>query len=264
MLPDLNIGPWRVEVASLLYVLAVLAGGGYYLVRLRRRRFRPGPTARAFLWIVVAGVAGANLGGGLALAWQALAGSPFPVPVKENSILGAMLSGGLAAAVLCRRYRLPFWWAVDQGIPALPLGQAIGRLGCLARGCCGGRPAAAWPGLELPDREGVWAVRYPAQLLAAGADLLILGLLLAVERVFLPPEPPGERRQGGVLARLYLGLYLLKRLGLEYLRADALPPWLGPLNSTQVACAAGLLLVVASLAWQARHRFAGDVEVAQA
>lgn len=50
-------------------------------------------------------------------------------------------------------------------------------------------------------------------------------------------------RSAGILTILYLTLYLSFRLAVDFIRGDALPAWIGPLNTTQVACAAGLLLV---------------------
>ncbi len=47
----------------------------------------------------------------------------------------------------------------------------------------------------------------------------------------------------GAITLLYLALYLSFRLAVDFIRGDALPAWIGPLNTTQVACAVGLLLV---------------------
>jgi phosphatidylglycerol:prolipoprotein diacylglycerol transferase len=274
-LPTLDLGPWRIEAANVLYALAVLVGGAFYLYRLVRCRLRAGPTARALVWIVLGGGLGANLGGGLTLGYELLTGNPFPVPVKGVSFPGALLGGAVAAVLICHHHRCPLWWACDQAIPALPLGHAIGRLGCLARGCCYGRPTTSWIGLYLPDIWGDWAVRYPTQLLSAAANLLIFLSLLTVERVGRrksPPRPnplpqrereqaplaPGGREVGGeggwpfdgFLTLLYLGLYLLKRFGVEFLRGDTLPALFGPLNSTHLVCLAGLLLVLGAAGWK--------------
>jgi len=269
MLPILEVGPWHVRTSSIIYALAVLVAGAFYLRRLVGRRFRAGPAGRVLLWIVLAGGLGANLGGILSLGYELLTGVVFPVPVKSVSMPGALLGGAVAAWLICRHYRLSFWWACDQAIPALPLGQAIGQFGCLARGCCYGRPADTWLALYLPDSYGDWAPRYPTQLLSAAALLLILALLLTVERM-LRPDPPVLLRQAqdrlfpagkgggsllltgagrgvrfpGAMTLLYLTLYLLLRFSIEFIRGDALPAWIGPLNTIQVACAVGLLLVV--------------------
>lgn len=261
MLPYLEIGPWRIDMYSTAYALAAIIAGGWFFYRVRQHRFQAGPAARGLLWVVLGGVVGANLGGALALGYELLAGAPPPMAVKGNSFLGALVGGGLTAVLVCRHYRISFWRACDRGIPALPLGQALGRLGCLARGCCYGRPTDSFLGLYLPDNQGHWAVRYPTQLLDGAASLVVMALLLIVEKSLsrrragdgdgpsLPGPAPGE---GGVTL-LYIGLYLVQRFGFEFLRGDALPACLGPLNSTQLTCLAGLAAAAGVAAWKARR-----------
>jgi phosphatidylglycerol---prolipoprotein diacylglyceryl transferase len=66
---------------------------------------------------------------------------------------------GAAAAVwwFCRQRQIPFLRLADVIAPTVALGQAFGRLGCFAAGCCWGKPAS----LHLP-----WAVRFPGGSLA--------------------------------------------------------------------------------------------------
>jgi len=68
---------------------------------------------------------------------------------------------GAAAAVwwFCRERKIPFLRLADVIAPTVALGQAFGRLGCFAAGCCWGKPAS----LHLP-----WAIRFPT----AAHDLL--------------------------------------------------------------------------------------------
>jgi len=85
-------------------------------------------------------------------------------PWKFLGLLGGGLVfyGGLIGAtagvwLYCRRNALPFLRLADVMAPTVALGQAFGRLGCFAAGCCWGRPAS----------EHVhWAVRFPGEALA--------------------------------------------------------------------------------------------------
>lgn len=288
MLPILDLGPLHIRTSSLIYALAVLIAGAFYLRRLRARRFQAGPTAVVLVWIVLAGGLAANLGGAVNLGYELLTGEIIPTPLKSVSMPAALIGGALAAWLICRRYRLDFWWACDQAIPALPLGQAIAQFGCLARGCCYGAPTNSWLALDLPDSYGDWALRYPTHLISAGVFLAIFGALLAVDRWGGAGKQgnKGTRKQGltgnttpplasqspgiealagsvvnekdrlmprvrtteaearalpaGAITLLYLALYLTFRLAVDFIRGDALPAWIGPLNTTQVACAVGL------------------------
>jgi phosphatidylglycerol---prolipoprotein diacylglyceryl transferase len=88
----------------------------------------------------------------------------------------------------------------------LPLGQAVGRLGCFLNGCCLGEP---WDGPWAVTMAG--AARHPAQLYEAALDLLLAGALWVTR---LRPRPEGN------LFRRYLVGYALIRFGLEPLRGD--------------------------------------------
>ena len=39
-----------------------------------------------------------------------------------------------------KKHRLPAWQIADMGAPSIALGEAIGRWGCFAAGCCYGKP----------------------------------------------------------------------------------------------------------------------------
>ena len=68
-----------------------------------------------------------------------------PANASELIRSGGVFQGGLIAATLVglwyiRRHRLPVWRITDMAAPSIALGEAIGRWGCLAAGCCYGKP----------------------------------------------------------------------------------------------------------------------------
>jgi phosphatidylglycerol:prolipoprotein diacylglycerol transferase len=80
-------------------------------------------------------------------------------PEKVIGALGGgfVFYGGLIGATLavwwfCRDRKIEFLRLGDVIMPTVALGQAFGRLGCFAAGCCWGKAAS----LHLP-----WAVRFP-------------------------------------------------------------------------------------------------------
>ena len=64
---------------------------------------------------------------------------------------GGVFYGGLICAAVVgiwylRKHDLPAWRIADMGAPSIALGEAIGRWGCFAAGCCyGGRATAPSP-----------------------------------------------------------------------------------------------------------------------
>jgi phosphatidylglycerol:prolipoprotein diacylglycerol transferase len=58
---------------------------------------------------------------------------------------GGVFQGGLIAATIVgvwyiRKHQLPVWRVTDMAAPSIAIGEAIGRFGCLAAGCCYGKP----------------------------------------------------------------------------------------------------------------------------
>jgi phosphatidylglycerol:prolipoprotein diacylglycerol transferase len=130
---------------------------------------------------------------------------------------GGFLGGLLAGVLLIRRYRLPFWKTTDAFAPAVALGQAVGRQGCFAAGCCWGEPTTMPWGVkftELAHRiTGVPIDNHlhPTQLYESGAALIIFLLLLWLHR---------RKSFDGQVLTAYAVLYGAMRFVVEFFRDD--------------------------------------------
>lgn len=167
---------------------------------------------------------------------------------------GGVFYGGLLAAlavafVLVRRYGLTMWTTADLFAPGIALGHVIGRLGCLLAGCCYGRPTTmpwgitftnpvAFANVGTPLNEAL----HPTQLYDAGAELLILGILLATERKGRP--------FAGRTFWLYILLYGVSRFVIEFYRGDDRGLVLGVSTSQFVS----IIMVPVAIAMLARLR----------
>lgn len=139
------------------------------------------------------------------------------------SAMGAFAGAAAACGIYCRRKKLPFLKFFDGLCLAAPLWHAFGRLGCLAAGCCYGRPAPGLPwAVTFRDPRALTAPAllgrplHPAQLYEAAADLALFALLWAWAR----PRADSGRWAPGVLSAAYIGGYCVIRFILEYFRAD--------------------------------------------
>lgn len=255
MLPTIEVGTLRLSTYWLIYGLAIIVSGMLAFDRLVKAGVSP-RQALTGLWLIIwAGAAGAVLLKGAALVARdlALTGALAGGLNRGSAFLGALLGGTAAGWLWFRRCGLPSGRAFDLLIAPVPLGQAIGRFGCLAAACCYGKPTASWLGLYLPDHDGFWAVRYPTQLLSAAADLLIFWLLLRLERASgLRRARPRGLAFGGSLAVAYFSLYSVKRFAIEFLRADTTLRLAGALTLTHVFYAVLFLvtLVIGVQRWR--------------
>src|SRR4029079_16672387 len=147
---------------------------------------------------------------------------PSEIMVLARS--GGVFYGGLIGATLVafwyiRRHALPLWTTCDMFAPGIALGHVIGRLGCLAAGCCYGLPTNKPWGITFTDPFAALNVGtplniplHPTQLYEAGAELLILMFLLTTERK--GRAYPGRTFWG------YMLLYAISRFIIEFYRGD--------------------------------------------
>jgi phosphatidylglycerol:prolipoprotein diacylglycerol transferase len=153
--------------------------------------------------------------------------------------------GGLIAALgaavwYMHRNHLPYLLTADQFAPGVALGHGIGRLGCFAAGCCWGRPANLPWAVTFTNPDAVIAADrlgiplHPTQLYEALAEWIICGILILF---LLRPHKNGQ------ILGLYLTLYGVARLAVEFYREhDASNP-LGLGLSLEQWLAIGLALV---------------------
>jgi phosphatidylglycerol:prolipoprotein diacylglycerol transferase len=182
-----------------------------------------------------------------------------------NVFYGCIL-GGLIGSLLYwwrRPYHLPTM--TDIAAPAVAIGAAVGRIGCLLNGCCDGTLCTLPWGISFPTGSHAWMRQlnaglisgsapsslpvHPTQLYAAVAALAVLAALLAYF--------PFRRRPGEVMATLMV-LYSATRLPIEALRADERIAVLAGMNSAQVISVA--LMILGATAWL-YLRFASPVVV---
>ena len=166
-------------------------------------------------WAVWA-MGGGILGGRVfyvVLNWDVYAAHPLEIVALWHG--GLVWHGGLAGGVIAtwgylRRRGLGFRRGVDQVIPCVVLGHAVGRLGCFANGCCAGLPTHAWWGVQFP---GTVERVVPTQLLESASLVILYLLLRAAQR-------PAILRAPGRLFGIYLVGYGLIRWTVECWRAN--------------------------------------------
>jgi phosphatidylglycerol:prolipoprotein diacylglycerol transferase len=114
---------------------------------------------------------------------------------------------------------MPMWTVTDVFAPGIALGHVIGRMGCFFAGCCFGTPtdvpwAITFHNTYAAENVGtpLNVPLHPTQLYEAGAELLILGLLLATENKGRPF--PGRTFWS------YMFLYGVSRFIIEFYRGD--------------------------------------------
>jgi phosphatidylglycerol:prolipoprotein diacylglycerol transferase len=233
-----SVGPVTVYSYGVMMALAFI--GSWFFARwyLPRHGVDRETAIDLLLAAAVGGLAGARLLY-VATNWPVFAANPLWILQFQRGgmvFYGGLIGGAVAVTTYVLVKRLPIPVIADGGAMAVPLGSAIGRLGCFLNGCCSGRPTDAWFGIVFPAAS---AKVIPTQLIDSAANLLIFFVLLHLA-ARVHPRP-------GVLWWAFLALYGTSRFLVETLRVN--PPLALGLTQAQWISIPMVVAGLAGLAW---------------
>jgi phosphatidylglycerol:prolipoprotein diacylglycerol transferase len=257
MFPRLiQIGSFYLPTYGVILAIAYLVG----IWMLRRKAQAEGlPEQKIFdfsLYVLAAAILGAKALL-VIVEWRRYASNPRSLVEVFRS--GGVFYGGLIAATAVgiwymKKHRLPAWKVADMGAPSIALGEAIGRWGCFAAGCCYGKPTDGPLGVRFTDPFAHEAVGtpldvplHPTQLyLSVNAFLIFLILQWAYRR----------RTFDGEVFWLYVLLYAITRGLIENFRGDSVRGFLipGVLSTSQFIGLVAAAAAVGMLVFLSRRR----------
>jgi phosphatidylglycerol:prolipoprotein diacylglycerol transferase len=215
-----TFGPFTLHTYGVLLAIAFLAGLWVVSRQAKRAGMDSGRIVDMAVWVLIAGLVGAKLLL-VIVDWRYFTDRPgelLSIFQSGGVFYGGLIGGILVAWWYARRYQLPGWKTADVLVPGVAVGQAIGRLGCFAAGCCWGAPAQVPWAVTFTDVYAARAVGtpldtplHPSQIYESVAVFLIFFFLL-----WLAPR----KRFHGQVALVYVALYSVVRFGLEFLRGD--------------------------------------------
>ncbi len=160
------------------------------------------------------------------------------------TIYGAVVGVALGIWVYSKFSKFQFGYLADLIVPGLILAQIIGRVGCTINGCCYGTlTSLPWAIVYThPDSLGPLGIAtHPTTVYEMIYLAIVFGIVLKLKDRVKPD---------GSLFVVYLGLYSLWRLGIDFLR-DGTPFLLG-LHQAQVIAIIVLAIVVPLLGLRTR------------
>ena len=248
-----TVGPLTLPTYGVLLAVAFLVGLWVTARQARRAGLDAGRVTDMAIWVLIAGLVGAKLML-VAVDWNHYVEQPrelLSILRSGGVFYGGLFGGLLVAFLFARRHHLAPWPTADVLSPGVAVGQAIGRLGCLAAGCCWGRPAQVPWAVTFTDPYTARTVGtpmdtplHPSQIYESTAAFLIFLFLLWLA--------PRKRFQGQVTL-VYIALYSAARFGLEFLRGDPRGNWPGGLSTSQIIAIVLLLCVFAIVPRVRRH-----------
>jgi phosphatidylglycerol:prolipoprotein diacylglycerol transferase len=257
MFPRLiQIGSFYLPTYGVLLAIAYLVG--IWMLR-RKARAEGLPEQKIFdfsLYVLAAAILGAKL---LLVIVEFRRYAANPASLVEVLRSGGVFYGGLIAATAVgvwymRKHRLPAWKIADMGAPSIALGEAIGRWGCFAAGCCYGKPTDLPFGVTFTDPFANEAVGTPLNVALHPTQLYLS--LNALIIFFVLQWAYRRRTFDGEVFWLYVLLYAITRGILETFRGDSIRGFLVPgvLSTSQFIGLLAAASAVGMLVYLSRRR----------
>ena len=159
------------------------------------------------------------------------------------TIYGAVLGAALGVWIYCKVTKTKMGYIVDLLAPGIIIAQAIGRLGCLMNGCCYGTPTTLPWGLVYTDPQSFgFNGGFPTHPTVVYEIIycVIVFAVLMILRKRLKPD--------GSLFALYLALYAVWRLGIDFLRGGN--PFFFSLHEAQFI---SIIVLLITVPWMIRN-----------
>ena len=214
MYPYIDFWGIRIPSYGLCMMVGFLLCGFLYI----KKAGRLGATFEDMMIIAAVTVGGALLGGGLLYIfvtysleelWNFIKNGDFSFISGGGLVFyGGLIGGVLGAVISSKLLKVSIGVLEKSVVPYIPLGHAIGRIGCLLAGCCHGS-----------EYDGIFAVKsgllsidttfFPIQGVEALCNLVIMTALLFYAK---------KERPKFNLLFAYLTMYSVMRFMLEFLR----------------------------------------------
>lgn len=209
MFPEIcKIGPFTIYSYGLMLAIAFLVSSRLTYIEAKKEGIYPDLIFNFLLSALIVGIIGARI---FYVSYNIgyYIKRPLEIIMLQQGGLswfgGLILSAGYSVIYL-KKKKIPAYKMLDLIAPYLALAHAIGRVGCLANGCCFGRESQS--GIYFAIHH---AVLIPTQVYSSLALLAIFIILR-----FMQSRP----HQCGTIFFSYLLLYSVKRFFIEFLRAD--------------------------------------------
>jgi phosphatidylglycerol---prolipoprotein diacylglyceryl transferase len=252
-----RLGPLAISWYGMAMLAAVLVALALTLREARRKGLATGPIIDMALWVMIGGVVGARLMH-VVDRWSYYAAHPLQIIAVQNgglAILGGIIGGAAVVIFVCWRQGLPALRLFDVAAPAIVLGQAIGRFGCLINGdavgpAVNGGPSITYlhPGAMAPQ---LGVAYQPTFLYEQIWDFAVFAVLWMLRR---------RVTTDGQLFALYLGLYGIGKFALTFLRTENV--WFWGFQEAQLLSLGLIAAAVVLAAWSSARRPGARVQEA--
>lgn len=223
-----QVNGFQVESYPVFIIMALITGILLYRGQLRQERIQGWDAFYIAVFALTGGILGAKLPI-LMMHWQELKTAPSELAsvLSGRTIVGGLVGGFAATWGGKKLFGIKERLGNQIAIP-LAAAMAVGRIGCLLRGCCYGEATTLPWGVDFGDH----ILRHPTQAYEIGFDIILAFYLIWRKRQGVKP---------GELFKILLNSYLSFRFILEFIRVEPVAWW--GLTVFQWLCLVSLLYI---------------------
>lgn len=142
MYPVIHIFNFDLESYLVLYLIAFIVATFLLKHELKRHNYPSYLYATLMVVGLITGIIGSKIYY-LFVTWNEFILSPYGIifSVAGSGWYGGFILGVISIVLTLKIKKLPVLKTLDVLIPIVPIGQAIGRIGCFLAGCCHGIPS---------------------------------------------------------------------------------------------------------------------------
>ena len=144
---------------------------------------------------------------------------------------GGFIGGAIGLMIFSVSKKISFLDIADVFVSLLPLGQAIGRIGCFLNGCCYGVAYEGWFSVKYPVGGG-WEYVFPTWFVES---IVCFALYKLLQKII-------STKIRGATAGVYLTGYAVARFVLEFFRGDFVRGFCFGLSTSQIASVMCLII----------------------
>mgnify|MGYP003585992222 CR=1 FL=1 len=201
-----QIGKIKIGSYQFFMFLAIITGVIIYKYELKKENIKN----KDAIFIVLSAITFGSIGAKIPLIfmyWDKIKVNPIIIILSGRTIVGALIGGFLGTFLAKKILNVKSKLGNQIAIP-VAFAMAIGRFGCLLRGCCYGKPTSLFFGLDFGDH----IMRYPTQVFEIIFDFLLGILLIYIKK--------NKELKDGELFKIFLTFYLTFRFFLEFIRIE--------------------------------------------
>ncbi|MCM8822415.1 MAG: prolipoprotein diacylglyceryl transferase [Candidatus Omnitrophica bacterium] len=208
-----KIGNFIVYWYGIFVALGVITASFLFQRRARRIGYPDSVTNIMIFYTVIFGIIGARLVHVLSYFHYYLR-NPIEILMIRNgglAIQGGIIFGILGLIFSARKTGTNVLKIVDSVALFVPLGQAIGRVGCFFHGCCYGKPSTHWFSVKFPFLEDFV---HPTEIYYLIGDMVIFFFLYLFSR---------DKLKDGEITAWYFIFFGALRYWIDQFRGDLIP-----------------------------------------